>query len=912
MLFAPDLFVVVRGAHAGHFSEKLGKIVPVLHAHQVADLREGQVGGGDELLGVVDAQNVDVGEYRRAGEGGEGPVQIVKIPLELLLNVPAGQVAGIVLVDVTQQLLRHHIGFSDAFSGGAAMGEQIFVGRFQQEAVEQGGGPALVMLLPAVVDLYGVAQLCLEFPAGQVELLGEISDGVRGVLRVQIVAGQTFPALIRQSRHGGGFVFHPAHVRVGEMDVVIVTGGALIALVGQSRFQQEKVSGGQVIAHTVLLQVEIPVPDHVEDPFVDAPGKVEPGLTVPDLAHHPDLGQQVCTVGEQHFLNLRKDPEGHPVCQRRQFRRVNAALRRILPGEKQAFRGQRISVGGGGVDARDGPVQPQVEQDMLRKDRLDLGGVPAVVIAPQVHKVQAQAVLFLPENGPDGIRLGIGGENAVPAGEADILIDAVRSGAADVHAGVFQGQLPIADDKITVFLDHRQEFGPQGCVIGVIAVPQDRPVFAKHQLGAAGGVNGRPAQPEGPLRARLVRLQKGLQIGRQYHRLAGAAPGLSDEGVQVPVAVVGGPDLNVYGVLGRLGHGLHGPVVYGVEDDTALRVLPADNGRRPVNERWDFLRQVHGPVLAVPDLLGEAVGVHVDAGKAESNGLAVFLQNMVRPAAAPGDVHVIQPPGKGHGLAVQGVHPPFRVGLEPLFGGGIDGPVGNGPDTAGLADGYFFPDDAQIHFPAQRVPEPVRRRKQGVVTVHPVVELYGVEVQVPEPLDGLRVPVTGAEIRQKGIAGHAAPVMNDVKGPLPARSCRRYGETVAAFGQTGQANLPAFPLAGTGNGLLQPGQGHFRTGGIGVEGQFYGVARQVLGFVQKSSQLHPFTAPWVRPPTTIFRWNSRNSTTTGISARIEAAKTHSQRVACWPLSRCSSRGKVIMVSSAPTSTLAVKYSSQKP
>ena len=52
------------------------------------------------------------------------------------------------------------------------MGEQIFVGRFQQEAVEQGGCPALVMLLPAVVDLYGVAQLCLEFPTGQVELLG--------------------------------------------------------------------------------------------------------------------------------------------------------------------------------------------------------------------------------------------------------------------------------------------------------------------------------------------------------------------------------------------------------------------------------------------------------------------------------------------------------------------------------------------------------------------------------------------------------------------------------------------------------------------------------------------------------------------------------------------------------------------
>lgn len=59
-----------------------------------------------------------------------------------------------------------------------------------------------------------------------------------------------------------------------------------------------------------------------------------------------------------------------------------------------------------------------------------------------------------------------------------------------------------------------------------------------------------------------------------------------------------------------MGHGLHGPVVHGVEDDTALRVLPADDGCCPVNECWDFLRQVHGPVLAAPDLLGEAVGVH--------------------------------------------------------------------------------------------------------------------------------------------------------------------------------------------------------------------------------------------------------------------------------------------------------------
>ena len=45
---------------------------------------------------------------------------------------------------------------------------------------------------------------------------------------------------------------------------------------------------------------------------------------------------------------------------------------------------------------------------------------------------------------------------------------------------------------------------------------------------------------------------------------------------------------------------------------------------------------------------------------------------------------------------------------------------------------------------------------------------------------------------------------------------------------------------------------------------------------------------------------------------IDAANTHSHRVAYCPFSRWSSSGKVIIFSFAPTRTFAVKYSSQKP
>ena len=45
---------------------------------------------------------------------------------------------------------------------------------------------------------------------------------------------------------------------------------------------------------------------------------------------------------------------------------------------------------------------------------------------------------------------------------------------------------------------------------------------------------------------------------------------------------------------------------------------------------------------------------------------------------------------------------------------------------------------------------------------------------------------------------------------------------------------------------------------------------------------------------------------------IDAANTHSHRVAYCPFSRWSSSGKVIIFSFAPTRTFAVKYYSQKP
>lgn len=84
------------------------------------------------------------------------------------------------------------------------------------------------------------------------------------------------------------------------MRVIIVAGGLLIALMRQPRLQQEEISRAQVIPNAVLLQIQIPVPDHIQDPLVDAAGKMDPRLVIPDLSQHPHLREQICIIGYQH------------------------------------------------------------------------------------------------------------------------------------------------------------------------------------------------------------------------------------------------------------------------------------------------------------------------------------------------------------------------------------------------------------------------------------------------------------------------------------------------------------------------------------------------------------------------------------------------------------------------------------
>ena len=64
--------------------------------------------------------------------------------------------------------------------------------------------------------------------------------------------------------------------------------------------QQEEISRAQMITDAVLLQIQISVPDHIQDPFVDAAGKMDPRLVIPDLSQHPHLREQICIVGYQH------------------------------------------------------------------------------------------------------------------------------------------------------------------------------------------------------------------------------------------------------------------------------------------------------------------------------------------------------------------------------------------------------------------------------------------------------------------------------------------------------------------------------------------------------------------------------------------------------------------------------------
>ena len=207
---------------------------------------------------------------------------------------------SIVLIQIAQKLLRDHVGLSDLPSLCAVSCKQMLVRRLKQKAVKQSGRPALIVVLPAVVALHCRMQLRFEFSAGQMKLLRQAGLRSRGITGIQIIADQTFPPFFRQQRHRLPVVCSPVHIGMREMRVIIVAGGLLKALMRQARLQQEEISRAQVIPNAVLLQIQIPVPDHIQDPFVDAAGKMDPRLVIPDLSQHPHLREQICIVGYQH------------------------------------------------------------------------------------------------------------------------------------------------------------------------------------------------------------------------------------------------------------------------------------------------------------------------------------------------------------------------------------------------------------------------------------------------------------------------------------------------------------------------------------------------------------------------------------------------------------------------------------
>ena len=144
---------------------------------------------------------------------------------------------SIVLIQITQKLLRDHVGLSDLPSLCAVFGKQMLVRRLKQKAVKQSGRPALIVVLPAVVALHCRMQLRFEFSAGQMKLLRQAGLRSRGIAGIQIIADQTLPPFFRQQRHRLSVVCSPVHIGMREMRVIIVAGGLLIALMRQARLQ---------------------------------------------------------------------------------------------------------------------------------------------------------------------------------------------------------------------------------------------------------------------------------------------------------------------------------------------------------------------------------------------------------------------------------------------------------------------------------------------------------------------------------------------------------------------------------------------------------------------------------------------------------------------------------------------------
>ena len=174
----------------------------------------------------------------------------------------------------------------------------------------------------------------------------------------------------------------------------------------------------------------------------------------------------------------------------------------------------------------------------------------------------------------------------------------------------------------------------------------------------------------------------------------GQQPRFPNQAVKVKIGIVGRPDLDVHRVLCRRGDGFRRPVIDGVEDHAAVGRFLAGGLRRRIDQARELFRQLHGAVLRVPDPLGKAVGIHVDAGKAEAHGTAEFLHNMLRPAAGGRHIHIVQPPGKGHRLTAHRVHSPRWVRCKGVLCCRVNRAVGQRADAAGFAVFDLLRDDA--------------------------------------------------------------------------------------------------------------------------------------------------------------------------------------------------------------------------
>lgn len=104
------LFIVLIGGHANVFFEHLAEIEWIIQASQIPDLPEAEMGGLNQLLGMMNPDLVHVAHDRKASELGEHPVDVVIIAFEAQLDFRADDLLGVVFMDVIQQCMHLHVG----------------------------------------------------------------------------------------------------------------------------------------------------------------------------------------------------------------------------------------------------------------------------------------------------------------------------------------------------------------------------------------------------------------------------------------------------------------------------------------------------------------------------------------------------------------------------------------------------------------------------------------------------------------------------------------------------------------------------------------------------------------------------------------------------------------------------------